>query len=65
MFRPRNIMEHLPQLMDFLQIKYNRIKKSGEKDKLQWNSEAQVYVLNEVLREGVQMYFQNEVFNDK
>ena len=33
--------------------KFIRIRDSGKKDNLDWNTEAEVYVLNEILREGV------------
>lgn len=54
-------------MLEFLAKRFNNIKKSGSKDKLSWDSETEVYVLNEVLREGIQMYYAKEVsyFYDK
>ena len=40
-------------MLNYLKARFQNIKKSGEKDKLDWNTEAEVYVLNEVMREGV------------
>lgn len=44
-------------LLKYLSEKFVKIRDSGKKDKLDWNAEAEVYVLNEVMREGVQIYF--------
>ncbi|CAK78632.1 unnamed protein product (macronuclear) [Paramecium tetraurelia] len=56
-----NIRAKLPQILDYLQQRFNSIKKSGKKDNLQWDVETEVYILNEVLREGLQFYFLKEI----
>lgn len=50
-------LDHVPLLLKYLSEKFVKIRDSGKKDKLDWNAEAEVYVLNEVMREGVQIYF--------
>lgn len=57
----RDIKDWIPELLDYLQLKFNRIKSSGEKDNLTWNAETEVYVMNEVMREGVLLFMKDKV----
>lgn len=57
----RDIKDWIPELLDYLQVKFNRIKSSGEKDNLIWNAETEVYVMNEVMREGVLLFMKEKV----
>ena len=43
----------MPKLLKYCSDRFMNIKKGGEKDKLVWDTEAEVYILNEVLREGL------------
>ena len=45
----------LKEILDFVVPKFNNIKEKGKSD---WNQEAEDYVLIEVLKEGVNLYFQ-------
>jgi len=44
----------LKEILDFVVPKFNNIKEKGKSD---WNQEAEDYVLIEVLKEGVNLYF--------
>ncbi|KAM3142275.1 hypothetical protein pb186bvf_005684 [Paramecium bursaria] len=60
-FSKFNVKENMPKLLKYCSDRFMNIKKGGEKDKLVWDTEAEVYILNEVLREGLQLYFQKEI----
>ena len=51
------IKSNLENLMNNLSQSFENIKKGGIKDNLNWNSEAEQYILTEVLREGVHNFF--------
>ena len=53
--------DQLPKILDYLQQRFNSIKKSGQKDNLNWDAETEVFILNEVLREGLQLFFIKEI----
>ena len=43
----------LPEILDSLANSYFNIQKNGKADSLNWNEEAEKFVLNEVLKEGI------------
>ena len=52
-FSKFNLKENMPKLLKYCSDRFMNIKKGGEKDKLVWDAEAEIYILNEVLREGL------------
>jgi hypothetical protein len=51
----------LPDLLDFLSDRFNNIKQQGIKD---WNSEAEEFVLQEVLKAGVNHYYHSKLLKE-
>jgi hypothetical protein len=48
-------INQIPNILKDLSEKFNKIKDKGiNKDKLEWNKESEQYILNEVLKTGVE-----------
>jgi hypothetical protein len=58
---PWQIEIDLKDLLDFLCPKFFNIKEKGKKE---WNDEAEGFVLTEVLKEGVNMFYQSKLLRE-
>ena len=58
-------INQIPNILTNLSQKYNKIKENGiKKDKLIWNKESELYILNEVLKTGMQEILKNKLKKD-
>lgn len=55
------IETELPKLLEFLSKRFFNIKRRGIKD---WNSQAESFVLQEVMKEGVNQYYHKRVLQE-
>ena len=51
----------LPEILEYLSDRFNNIKKQGLKD---WNSEAEAFVLQEVMKNGVNQYYHSRLIKE-
>ena len=51
----------IPELFDYLGERFNNIKRQGLKD---WNSEAEAFVLQEVLKTGVNFFYHSKMVKE-
>lgn len=53
MLKTYNFKDYIPSFLEDLSKKFFNIKKNGIKDKLDWNDEAEKFVINQVSSQGV------------